>query len=334
MPATHPQVPRSPADALEAAGPRGEIAFDHGAQVLILAGGDGVRLRPLTRELAGDDRPKQFVPVVGERPLLGEARRRAALLVPPSRIQIVLTRAHEAYFRPMLEDAPPSALAVQPSNRGTGVAVLYALLRAAKRGSDSSVVILPSDHWVSDDRAFMAHVAAAVGVVEAHSDAIVLLALSPTRAEPEYGWIEAAEPIFGWRSDLRRVRRFVEKPGPERARELRARGLLWNSFVVVGRISRLLLLYALTLPALVDAFVPVWNAIDSSSEASALETLYAGVAAADLSADVLTRRPDMLSVLQVSGVLWEDLGDPRRAREARRLAASGASAARARALPA
>jgi mannose-1-phosphate guanylyltransferase len=327
MPATNSQVSRSRNEAFGAIGPRGETEVGHGAQALILAGGDGTRLRPLTRELAGDDRPKQFVSVVGEPPLLELARRRAALLVPPWRTQIVLTRPHEAYFRELLEDAPPSSLAVQPSNRGTGVAVLYALLRAAKRGPDSSVVILPSDHWVSDERAFMAHVAAAVGVVEAHSDAIVLLAFPPTRAEAEYGWIEAAEPIFGWRSDLRRVRQFVEKPGPERARALRARGFLWASFVVVGRISRLLLLYALTLPALVDAFVPVWNAIDSASEAAALAELYAGVRAADLSGDVLARLPEMLSVLEVSGVFWEDLGNPRRVREARKLAAGGVPAA-------
>jgi mannose-1-phosphate guanylyltransferase len=178
------------------------------------------------------------------------------------------------------------------------------------------VVILPSDHWISDDRAFMSHVAAAVGVVQGHSDALVLLGISSTRPEPQYGWIDAAEPVFGWWPELRRVRNFVEKPSRELAGALHARGLLWNSFVVVGQISRLLLMLALAAPELVDAFVPAWSALGTDAEEEAIERVYARVPTVDLSRDVLAREPEMLTVLAVTGVLWEDLGDPARVRDA------------------
>jgi mannose-1-phosphate guanylyltransferase len=298
------------------------------AQAVILAGGEGWRLRGLTRELAGDDRPKQFAGVVGDGSLLAQARRRAALRIPPESTQIVLTRAHAPFYQSIVEDAPRSCLAVQPSNRGTAVAVLYALLRAARRGDGSPVVILPSDHWISDEAAFMAQVASSAAVVAAEPDRIVLLGVSPSRAETQYGWIEPGEPIFAWWPELRGVRRFVEKPGPSAAAELEAGGALWNTFVVVGGVARLLLLYALTLPSLLDVFVGAWRALDSPAEAAALEAVYAAAADADFSKDVLAARPEMLSVLAVTDVFWEDLGDPARVREARQRNGVAAAAGR------
>jgi mannose-1-phosphate guanylyltransferase/mannose-6-phosphate isomerase len=299
------------------AGPRAfeKPAPDEEAHALILAGGEGSRLRALTRRLSGEDLPKQFAELLGDISLLEQTRRRAAKWIRKDRTQILLTRAHERFFRPLLEDAPASALAVQPSNRGTAVAVLYGLLRAAHRGSDAPIVILPCDHWVSDESAFMAHVAAALGLAQAQADAIVLLGIPATRAESQYGWIEPGPPVFdGW-PELKRVRSFVEKPAPEEAAAMASRGMLWNSFVVVGRISRFLLLFALTVPDLVDAFVPLWRAFDSAGEPAALDRLYEKVPVFDFSRDVLAKSPEMLSVLTVAGVEWEDLGDPTRVLE-------------------
>lgn len=299
---------------------RSERSSTGAAQALILAGGDGLRLRPLTRLLAGDDRPKQFCPVVGNESLLAQTRRRAALLVPSELTQIVFTRAHEPYYRKIVADLPRSSPVLQPEGRGTAVAVLYALLRVARRTLESPVVILPSDHWVSDDVAFMAHVAAAVGAVEAHHELIVLLGITPTRPEPEYGWIEPSEPVFGrWRG-LSRVRRFVEKPAPEVARALQKSGSLWNSFVVVGQVAALLALFDNALPSLLDSFLAVSTSFGTPSEGTAIERLYRDLPAADFSRDVLAAQPAMLAVLPVQGLFWDDLGNPSRALAARRRA--------------
>src|SRR5450631_963293 len=103
------------------------------AHVLILAGGEGLRARPVTRALFGDDRPKQFCALVGREPLIVQAQRRASLVVPPSRTLLVLTRGHEPYYRGLVSGIPDSSLVIQPSNRGTAAAVLYGLLRIARR---------------------------------------------------------------------------------------------------------------------------------------------------------------------------------------------------------
>lgn len=118
---------------------------------VVLAGGDGVRLRSLTRRITGDERPKQFCRILGGRTLLEQTRRRAGLAVTSDRIVPVVTRAHEQFYAAPLADLPERQLAVQPENRGTGAAILYALLRIAALAPTGRVVVLPSDHYVSDE---------------------------------------------------------------------------------------------------------------------------------------------------------------------------------------
>ena len=297
------------------------------AHVLILAGGDGTRLRSVTRALARDDRPKQFCALVGREPLLVETARRAAVVARSEDTLLVLTRRHEEYYRELLADVSPASLVVQPDNRGTAAAVLYGLLRIAARAPDASVVILPSDHWVSDDAAFMRYVQDALEVVETHPNAVVLLGLEPTRPEPEYGWIEPSEPVIGAWSGLHRVARFVEKPPVEVAARLQLAGGLWNTAVVVARLEALLFLFATARPTLVDAFLDVWPALGSPAERSALERLYRGLPASDFSRDILAKRPENLAVLPVTGISWEDLGRPGRILAARRRVAYAPSQA-------
>src|SRR5260370_40507968 len=86
---------------------------------VILSGGDGLRLRPLTRLLTGDDRPKQFCRLLGEKTLLAETRRRVARTVRPDRALFVLTRSHKPFYAAELAEVPLRRMVVQPSNRGT-----------------------------------------------------------------------------------------------------------------------------------------------------------------------------------------------------------------------
>ncbi len=301
-----------------AAAPGGEV------RLIILAGGDGVRLRSVTRALEGDDRPKQFATLVGKEPLLVQTVRRASLIAPADRMLIVLTRGHEAWYREVLPQDGSSGLAIQPENRGTATGVLFALLRIAAQTTEAPVVILPSDHWVSSDPTFMLHAQVAVEFVEANPGAVVLLGVPPKRAETEYGWIEPGRPTAGARGGIARVLRFIEKPSPDAARDLYANGAsLWNTSVVVARVEELLVRFAIAQPDLVDAFLENWSSLGSPSEATALETLYRKLPIVDFSRDILQSRPGELSVLSVRGVDWEDLGHPRGIIEARRVKSSG-----------
>jgi mannose-1-phosphate guanylyltransferase len=279
---------------------------------VILAGGDGTRLRALTRRISGDDRPKQFCAVLGGASLLELTRRRAAQLINPNHTLYLLTETHERFYRSLSNTTPARALVVQPENRGTAPAILLAARRLVALGAREPVALLPSDHHVSDDAAFMAHVGDAIDMVAACPDLVVLLGVEAASPETEYGWIEPGPSVVTpWSGRLRHVRRFIEKPDHASAASLFRSGALWNCFVVVARPKRLLALFAETVPTLVDWLAPVGAAIEPEQSAQ-LKYFYAGLPVMDFSRTVLAAAPEALAVLPVKGVEWSDLGNPAR----------------------
>jgi mannose-1-phosphate guanylyltransferase len=291
----------------------GVPSYDPRQWGVILAGGDGVRLRSLTRRITGDDRPKQFCPILDDESLLDRTRRRVARTVAPERTVAVLTKAHERFYAPLVRQVPSRLLVVQPENRGTSPAILYSLLRIAKMAPTASVALFPSDHYVSDDEAFMAHVRLAFDAVLRTPELVILLGISPASPETAYGWIEPDRPIFGnGRPAVFRVRRFWEKPKPALARALLAGGCLWNSFVIVARGATLLALVQSAAPDLYHIFLDLWPALNTDDEKAAVEALYAGLPSTNFSEQVLASRPEDLAVLPVGSVQWSDLGEPGR----------------------
>ena len=97
---------------------------------VVLGGGDGSRLRSLSRRIAGDERPKQFCDILGSgSTLLQHTAIRVGRNVSQDRIAYVVTRPHELYYKPLLEAVDPARVFEQPVNRGTGVAILLSILK-------------------------------------------------------------------------------------------------------------------------------------------------------------------------------------------------------------
>lgn len=278
---------------------------------LILAGGDGSRLRGLTSQISGDPRPKQFCPIVDGETLLDRTRRRVDLLTRPDQQVVVVSRPHEPYYRGLAHELAPDRLVVQPSNLGTGPGVLYPLLRIRQLAGDVPVAIFPSDHYVSEDVAFIDFVRRALEVVEGRPAAVVLLGIDAESPETDYGWIEPAPwPLDGEMAFP--VLRFWEKPSPVLADRLLRVGALWNSFVMVGRVETLLELIASGAPEMVAAFGPVRAAAGTRREAEVVERVYAASPAVNFSDRVLVPAARRLATVRVKGIQWSDWGQPQR----------------------
>lgn len=280
---------------------------------IILAGGDGTRLRSLTRTISGDDRPKQFCALLGNETLLAQTINRVSRALPLNKILFAVTETHEPFYNSILEGVAEEQLVVQPKNAGTAPAILYSLLRLSQDASDSTVAVFPSDHHLSDDASFMNYVESAFEYVRLRKDLIILLGIHPERPETDYGWIEPVSPgLAGNPEGLSWVRRFWEKPTPEVARDLMNRGCLWNSFVMVGKVSSFLKALQQTVPGLFNRFSAIEPYLNTRYEKQLVTELFSDLSDVHFSKQVLAARPGNLAVLPVTGLIWNDLGRPER----------------------
>jgi mannose-1-phosphate guanylyltransferase len=280
---------------------------------IVLAGGDGVRLRPLVRRLFGDERPKQYVPLLGPASLLRQTLDRVERLVSPERTVVVSRVEHAAYVARELAGQPRPRVLLQPQDRGTGTAVLFAAHLIRQWDPEATVAVFPSDHYILEEDAFNAHTAEVLAHVTRHPERMVLLGAPPTRPEPEYGWINPGESLGGTTAGpIFRVGGFLEKPEPEQARWCLTKGWLWNTFV-----------FATTLPALLDIGRDCLPSVDgrlkhiaaftrTPHESWAIRQAYALAPTCDFSRAVLQQCPPGLAVSPLPRLTWCDLGTPAR----------------------
>lgn len=284
-----------------------------GRLAVILAGGDGSRLKSLTKMITGDERPKQFCPILKDRTLLDVTRDRVALSIARSNTYYSLTQKHEKYFSRPLWNASREQMIVQPENKGTAPAILYSLMRLAAKSADATVAFFPSDHYFSDDEAFMGNVESAFSAAELNPNSIVLLGIEPEKAETSYGWIEPADSLFGEMArSVSRVKKFWEKPSTGVAKMLLESGCLWNSFVMVGKVTTFLDMFRRHLPEMFRMFEASAKLFETAQEHSVIQSIYAWIEETNFSSEVLERSSHELLVMRVSNVGWSDWGEPQR----------------------
>lgn len=269
---------------------------------LVLAAGEGSRLRALTTDARGVATPKQFCSLDGRGTLLGRALQRARRLVPASRTMTIVASEHRAWWKRELDERG-GRVVVQPRNRGTAAGILLPLLEIHRRDPEAVVLVVPSDHFVAREARLAASALTAFERVERRPDEIVLLGVPPDAPDTEYGWIVPGAPD----EDVARVAAFVEKPATEMATKLLRHGALWNSFLFVARAATLIEIFCARLPRLVHALR--W-ALERPVER--LASAYVALPASDFSRHVLQGAESRLRLLPVPACGWSDLGTPER----------------------
>ncbi|HEX7012952.1 MAG TPA: sugar phosphate nucleotidyltransferase [Steroidobacteraceae bacterium] len=282
---------------------------------LILAGGDGSRLRALTTKPCGTAVPKQFCSLHGGHSLLEEAILRGGRIVASERLCTIVADQHRQWWSEcrLLAALPRENLIVQPRNRGTGVGVLYSLLHIIGRAPEARLVLLPSDHYVREEDVLRRSIIEALDRVERAPERPVLLGLTPDEADTELGYVlpEEVDPLGGYT-----VARFIEKPDLDVARRIVEAGAMWNTFILVGTARALLELYLPRYASLVRDLQVLLELGGSTGSPTAtwpaLVNLYGQLPDLDFSRDLLQGHEAALCVLKVPSCGWSDLGTPRR----------------------
>jgi len=277
--------------------------------VVILAAGDGTRVRSMTFDRWGHEAPKQYCPIDNGRTLLQTTLERARRISGRERIVPIVASQHRQWWESELGQIPKANVVVQPRNRGTAAGLLLPALWLSRRDADATVVTLPSDHHVEREEALEGALSRAIQAVNQSSEKIIILGVRPHSPDPEYGWVLPCEQC-----ELLpcKVECFFEKPDVETAAGLLRDGALLNSFILVAKVGSLLSLYEAHLPHLRTSFERALGVGRPTWDEDVLDDLYESIPTLDFSRDVLESATEKLWVCPVQTCGWSDLGTPER----------------------
>lgn len=281
---------------------------------IVLAGGDGVRLKEFVLERTGIDAPKQFCAFMGTRTMLERTVRRARLLIPSRRLVVSGTAHHRPYLFQSLGNRPPGSVMLQPQNRDTAAGILFPLIHILKAAPRALVAILPSDHFVLPGRRLMHAVSHAADYLQrTHSDSPIVVAAEATYPETEYGWIAPGASVASEKAgSILHVKRFVEKPSYRDAEQMLTEGWLWNTMVLVSRGASLLEYFRSAAPDLVACFEMLQRYVGSHMERMVENGVYRIIPPLNFSTRVLAQQADRLLVLPTRQIRWSDWGNKER----------------------
>ena len=267
-------------------------------QPVILSGGSGTRLWPLSREAY----PKQFLPLAGKLTMLQATWQRVAPIASRGPL-VIANEEHRFVAAEQLQQvgAEPAAIILEPVGRNTAPAIAVAALEATRDGNDALLLVLPSDHVITDEAAFRAAVQAAAGAAE--TGKLVTFGIVPTGPETGYGYIKAADG-----QGVRAVERFVEKPDLDTATGYVASGqYYWNSGMFLFKASRYLQELERFQPEMLAGSRSAWQQARRDADFTRLDKdAFAAVTSDSIDYAVMEKTADAVVIPLDAG--WNDVG--------------------------
>ncbi len=273
------------------------MGFGTAPWVVILAGGNGKRLLPVTTEKSGRPVPKQFCRLDGRVSMLGITVARARGLTDAERIAVAVLEQHRHWWEKELSGVNAGNVIRQTQDRGTGIALYVALRHIRRIDPDASVVVMPSDQMVDDEELLRAAIREALEASEDRRYG-VLLGAGARRADSSVGWIRPGPAGPG---RVRAVLDFIEKPDSAKSVTCLRAGWYVNTMILAGGLSALLGLYEEVLPAR-------WWTLWTDEEGSSADARRPAPPRVDLSGDLLPLATERLRVLPLPDCGWTDVG--------------------------
>ena len=269
---------------------------------LIMAGGTGTRLWPLSR----DGRPKQALPLIGDRTMFQIAVERLAPLFTPDRTFVVTGNNHVDLLKAQASGIPGENFIVEPVGRGTAPAIALGAIHLGRKHPDALMAVLTADHFIADEARFRRALLAA-GKVAARGH-LVTLGVTPDTPATGYGYIERGDVVESVENFLAyRVMSFREKPSAATAERFVADGRhSWNSGMFIWRIDRFLAELARTMPEFYAQLDEIDRALGTPQEANLLAQVWPRVDSQTVDYGVMEKARDVV-VIPID-VGWSDVG--------------------------
>ena len=270
---------------------------------VIMAGGRGTRFWPRSRER----KPKHLLDIISKRTIIQETVDRILPIIKPENILVVTGRKHARTLANQLPEIPSANIIIEPEGRNTAPCIGLAALHVRKKSGDDVMVVLPSDHAITDTGKFLQVIKTAARIAK-KDQALVTVGIKPTSPQTGFGYIERGDSVTGETTeDVFRVKSIREKPGFQQAAEFVQSGrFYWNSGMFIWKASAILKSISRWLPDLSSGLTVINETLGLPAEKATVRRIYKELAPVSIDYGVMEKADNVFTVLGDFG--WSDVG--------------------------
>lgn len=268
---------------------------------LVLAGGKGSRLYPLSRI----SEPKQFLKLINDKSFLVNTVERISPIIEKENIYVVTNTDYREKVKRELENIKEGNIFVEPANKETATCIGLSAIKLLKQDANAVMVVLPSDHYIKGEKDYVDTLSQAIELANRRR-CIVTLGIEPNRPETGYGYIEMGERTMG-NIPTYKVARFTEKPNLEVAKDFLIKGTyLWNSGMFIFRADVILREIEKYLPKLYKPLMEIYKCLGEENEEEIIKEQYELIDGISIDFGVMqkTRKAYVLKC----DFEWDDMG--------------------------
>ncbi len=270
---------------------------------VIMAGGKGARFWPRSRE----KKPKHLLDILSEKTIIQETVERIKPLIPPQKILVVTGKKHAKALIKQLPEIPIQNILIEPEGKNTAPCIGLAALHIRKKNADDIMVVLPSDHAITNSQKFLDIIKAASKTALEESG-LVTIGIKPSSIQTGFGYIELSNKFKKYNNEeVYRVKSIREKPDFQKAKEFVEHGnFYWNSGMFIWKTSIILQEICRWLPDLYAGLMKIDETQGTAKEKLILTRVYKRLASISIDYGVMEKADNVFMLQGDFG--WNDVG--------------------------